>query len=679
MHAVRSRSFGGCVRGREDRHSAQRARRPRGADRDPRTGARIDAKMPSVRMAESPSAPVSLGHYRVVAPLGAGGMGEVYLATDTRLSRNVAIKVLPASSQMDAEAQQRMLREARLIATIDHPNVCTIYEIGEDGDQPYIVMQYVQGETLGQRMRRGRISLAEAVELARQITAALGEAHKHGIVHRDIKPGNIMISSSGVVKVLDFGLAKSFLRAPDDATELVISRPDVVSGTTPYMSPEQLLGEPLDGRSDLFSLGVVLYEIATGRRPFDRRTVAATINAILMAEPEPLGKDDLVALEPLILRALAKPVARRFADASAMHEALHAIGEARSATAKRVSASATAKRVSVPPTSTRKRRKKPPVADPAATKLYLRGRAQWNKRHPEALRQAIALFQEAVEIDPLHAGAYAGLADSYITLGFLQVISPRDILPKAKASALRAIELDPALAEPHASLGYLAGTFEWDWTTAERELREAMQLNPEYPWAPHWYGVLAAARSFDESLRHVTRAHELDPLSPIIHTAIGITHYWHRDYAAALRIYTQVLDTEAAFAPAHYYIGLAYEQMKDYDSAARNFARAAEIANGGGLFIGALGHCHGLRGERALAQKILDELEERARTRYVSPYNIMLVHLGMGETALALEWLERAFEDRAAGLWHTPVEPRFDAIRQEPVFRELTARYGLQG
>jgi serine/threonine protein kinase len=277
-------------------------------------------------MHDSPAAPAVLGHYRIVSPLGAGGMGEVYLAMDMRLSRNVAIKVLPASSTADAEAQQRMRREARLIATIDHPNVCTIYEIGEEADQRYIVMQYVQGKTLGQRMRRGRLSLAEAIDVARQITAALSEAHRHGIVHRDIKPGNIMISSSGVVKVLDFGLAKSFLRAPDDATEVVISRPDIVSGTTPYMSPEQLLGEPLDGRSDIFSLGTVLYEIASGRRPFDRRTVAATINAILMAEPEPLGDDDLVALEPLILRALAKPVGRRFADASAMHEALTALG-----------------------------------------------------------------------------------------------------------------------------------------------------------------------------------------------------------------------------------------------------------------------------------------------------------------------------------------------------------------
>jgi serine/threonine protein kinase/Tfp pilus assembly protein PilF len=619
-------------------------------------------------MSELSSAPESLGHYRVLSPLGAGGMGEVYLAVDTRLSRNVAIKVLPANANTDHDAQLRMLREARLIATIEHPNVCTIYEIGEENGRPYIVMQYVQGETLGERMRRGRISLTEAVAFGRQITAALAEAHTRGIVHRDIKPGNIMISSSGVVKVLDFGLAKSFMRRGDDATELLISGPNTIAGTAPYMSPEQLLGKPLDGRSDLFSLGVVLYEIASGRRPFDRQTAAATINAILSDDPEPLTSSDLVPLEPLIRRALAKPVGRRFADASEMHEAFGAVHEGRSSEpVVRVSAFST----------TRKPWVDAPSTDPAALKLYLRGRIQWNKRHPEALRQAIALFQEAAEIDPMHASSYAGLADAYMMLGFLQMIAPRDVIPKAKAAAMRAIEIDPLLAEPHASLGFVAGMFEWDWPTAQREFEEAMRLNPNYPWAPHWYGLLAAQKSADESLRLFTQAHEIDPLSPIIHTGIGIAHHLWRDYGAALKLYRQVLDSEAAFAPAHYYIGLTYEQTGDHDHAIENFMRAAEIGGRGGLFLGALGHGYGVSGARDAARGVLQELEERARERYVSPFNIMLVHLGLGETESALEWFERALEDRTAILWHTPVDPRFDAIRDEPRFRTLLEPYGL--
>lgn len=619
-------------------------------------------------MPEPSFAPVTLGHYRILSPLGAGGMGEVYLATDTRLSRNVAIKVLPPFTAAGQDGQLRMLREARLIATLDHPNVCTIYEIGEENQRPYIVMQYIQGETLGERMHRGRLSLTETIEFARQVTSALAEAHKHGIVHRDIKPGNIMISSSGVAKVLDFGLAKSFLSAPDDATDMLISRPNTVAGTTPYMSPEQLLGQPLDGRSDIFSLGIVLYEIAAGKRPFDRPTAAGTINAILVGDPEPLADSDLVSLESLILTALAKPIGKRFPDASAMHEALTALAQGRPSPPRVVPSATT-----IP-----SRREEMSATDPAALKLYLRGRMQWNKRHPDAVRQAIALFQEAVQIDPMHANSYAGLADGYLMLGFLQVIPPRDMIPKAKVSALRAIELDPGLADPHASLGYLAGMFEWDWPTAQRELTEAMRLNANYAWAPHWYGLLAASKSLDEALHYATRAHELDPLSPIIHTGIGIIHHLRGEYGAALRLYGQVLDTEAAFAPAHYYIGLTWEQMGEYDNAIANLKRAAEIGGRGGVFLAALGHCYGVSGHVDLARDVLHELEERSRERYVSPYNIMLVHLGLGDDELTLEWVGRAFEDRNASLWHTPVEPRFARIREDPRFRELLERHGLQ-
>jgi len=623
----------------------------------------------ALRMTDLPPAPAFLGHYQIISPLGAGGMGEVYLATDTRLNRSVAIKILPPSTTADLELQRRMLREARLIANIDHPNVCTIYEIGEADSRPYIVMQYVDGETLGQRLRRGRMSMGEAIDFGRQVTAALGEAHKRGIVHRDIKPGNIMISSSGVVKVLDFGLAKSFLRGPDDATEIVLSTPNLVAGTAPYMSPEQLLGEALDGRSDLFSFGTVLYEIATGKRPFDRRTGAATINAILMDDPEPFGENDLLELESLIFRALAKPLSRRFADASAMHEALTALAEGRSSTMK----------VATATTNVRRRQRSTMPVDPAAEKLYLRGRIQWNKRHPEALRQAITLFQEAVEIDPTHANSFAGLADVYMMLGFVQVIRPRDIIPKAKASAMRAIELAPELAEPHASLGYVAAMFEWDWATAQSELLEAMRLNPGYAWAPHWYGYLAGPVSADESQRHLARAHALDPLSPIIHTGIGIGHHMRGEHETALRVYAQVLETETAFAPAYYYTGLAFEQLGNYESAITNLFRGAEIGGRAGLFLAALGHCYGVSGKRDLAQEVLAELEERSREHYVSPFDLMLLHLGMGENDLAFEALKLALEDRNGGLWSLPVERRFDLIRDEPRVKELLAQHGLHG
>ena len=600
----------------------------------------------------------ALGHYRIVSRLGAGGMGEVYLGTDTRLNRSVAIKVLPPDATADDEARSRLLREARVAATIDHPNVCAIYDVVTEGEQPYIVMQYVEGETLLERMRRARIELPETIGLACQITAALSQAHARGVLHRDIKPGNIVISSSGMVKVLDFGLAKYF--APSTDAETTISAVGLIAGTTAYMSPEQLRAESLDGRSDIFSLGVVLYEIATNQRPFDRASVAATIAAILTEDPPPFDGP----LQPLVARALAKSRSQRFASAADMQDALTALA---------VEAAGGSRTRAVEP-----RRITVRAVDPETEKLYLRGRAQWNKRHPDAVRQAILSFQEAVERDPLFARAHAGLADAYLMLGFLQSLPPRDVMPKGKAAAWRAIELDAGLAEPHATLGYMAGVFDWDWETAKRELVEAMRLNPSYSWAPHWYGILASPRSLDEAIAHLTRARDLDPLSPITNVALGVPFHQHRKYHEAMRIYSDVIQSESTFAPAYYYLGLSCEQLGDYDAALANLRRAVDITGRGTLFVGALGHCLGKSGGHDEARQLLEELEGRSRERYVSPYNVMLVHLGLGEHDQALTWLERALEERNAALWMTPVEPRFDPLRSDPEFRALVGRHGVR-
>jgi tetratricopeptide (TPR) repeat protein/tRNA A-37 threonylcarbamoyl transferase component Bud32 len=599
-------------------------------------------------------------------------MGQVFLATDTKLHRNVAIKLLSPELTPEAEGQRRMLREARLIANIDHPNVCTIYEIGEDVSGPYIAMQYIEGETLGNRMRRGPLSLREIVDVGKQVTSALKEAHKRGIVHRDIKPGNIMINPSGLVKVLDFGLAKSFEREPDDATEVVVSQANAVAGTTPYMSPEQLLGEPLDGRSDIFSLGVVLYELASGHRPFDRRTVAATINAILVEEPEPISHPEFADLQPVVDRALAKSLRHRFPDASAMHEALGAMADGqRSAT--RVSVRAPDERTH----SAAVRSSASSDSDPAAERTYLRGRAMWNKRNADAVRSAIALFQETIELDPTHANAYTGLADAYLMLAFLQVIPPKGMIGKARAASLKAIELAPERAEPHASLGYLAGMFEWDWTTAQRELKEAMRIGPSYALAPHWYSMLAMTRSPEEALEYARKAHEIDPLTPIIHAGIGVVHHYRGELHDAARLFAQVIDTNPSFGPAHYYLGLTFEQLGAYEKAVASFEIADAMMARSTLLLGALGHCHAVAGRVELAREILARLEKQAEERYISPFAVMLIHLGIGDTDEVLRWLERALDDRSAGLWVIPVDRRFDEIRNEPRFDRLVQQSGL--
>jgi serine/threonine-protein kinase len=235
-----------------------------------------------------------LGGYRVLSSLGAGGMGEVYLAEDTRLKRKVAVKLLPQIVSSDERAQRRLLQEARAAALLDHPNICTVHEICEANSHSFIVMQYVEGETLAYRIDRRPLTVSETIDVALQVADALAEAHLRGVIHRDIKPQNIMITVRGQVKVLDFGLAKMVagrqIINSEAQTQSLVTEPGAIIGTVPYMSPEQVKGEALDARSDIFSFGAVLYEMVTGRQPFTSESAAGTISAILGQEPLPLAR-----------------------------------------------------------------------------------------------------------------------------------------------------------------------------------------------------------------------------------------------------------------------------------------------------------------------------------------------------------------------------------------------------
>src|SRR5215510_10936488 len=236
----------------------------------------------------------SISHYRIISRLGAGGMGEVYLAEDTLLDRRVAIKFISSDSTADEQAQKRLVREARAAAKLDHPNICSIYEVGREDSRSFIVMQYIDGETLARCISRQPLELSEALEIAIQVVDALAEAHSHGIVHRDIKPQNIMLTARGQAKVMDFGLAKvvserSLTESSAD-TETQLTVPGIVMGTAPYMSPEQIRGEHLDARSDIFNFAAVFYEMVSGRQPFTAETAADTFSAILTREPPPLSR-----------------------------------------------------------------------------------------------------------------------------------------------------------------------------------------------------------------------------------------------------------------------------------------------------------------------------------------------------------------------------------------------------
>jgi len=274
----------------------------------------------------------SVSHYRVLGKLGSGGMGVVYEAEDTKLGRHVALKFLPEEAASDPKMRERFLREARAASQLNHPNICTIYEIGEFEQRPFIAMEYLEGESLKYRIQGRPMKFDEVLETGVQVADALRAAHEKGIVHRDIKPANIYLTRDGHAKVLDFGLAKlqpgSALLTTGDgdtANDDSLTMLGVVPGTAVYMSPEQVRGDPLDGRSDLFSLGVVLYEMATGKKPFVGSNMVLTLEAILNKKPaSPLEVNPALPpdFEPIVARALEKKPESRYPNATAMRDDL---------------------------------------------------------------------------------------------------------------------------------------------------------------------------------------------------------------------------------------------------------------------------------------------------------------------------------------------------------------------
>jgi serine/threonine protein kinase len=268
-----------------------------------------------------------LGHYRILEKIGAGGMGEVYRARDERLQRDVAVKVLPASSFSDASSRARLLREARAAAVLNHPNICTIHEVGEADGQAYIVMELLEGELLSSRLTHGAMAPAEVVRYGLQLAEALTHAHEREVIHRDLKSSNVMITVDGRLKMLDFGLAKRFggEEVSEVPTGVQLTKPGSLLGTLAYMAPDQLRGVPADERSDIWALGVVLYEMAAGSRPFQGQTNFELSSAILIQPPPPLPWSVPEELRAMIQRCLAKEPGRRYQRAAEVRAVLDAL------------------------------------------------------------------------------------------------------------------------------------------------------------------------------------------------------------------------------------------------------------------------------------------------------------------------------------------------------------------
>src|SRR5436190_21209670 len=272
------------------------------------------------------SAGTKLGPYEIQAPLGAGGMGEVYRARDTRLERTVAIKVVPEHLSSSPDAKQRFEREARAISSLNHPNICALYDIGNQDGVDFLVMEYLEGQTLAERLQKGTLPIEQVLKIGIEIADGLDKAHRQGIIHRDLKPGNIMLTKSGA-KLMDFGLAKASAVAPVSGLSVTLATPEAshpltaagtIVGTFQYMAPEQVEGKEADARSDIFALGAVLYEMASGKRAFSGKSHASIVAAILASEPQPISSVQPMcppALDRVVAGCLAKDPEERWQTA----------------------------------------------------------------------------------------------------------------------------------------------------------------------------------------------------------------------------------------------------------------------------------------------------------------------------------------------------------------------------
>jgi serine/threonine-protein kinase len=526
-----------------------------------------------------------LGPYEIVAPLGAGGMGEVYRAKDSRLGREVAVKVLPASFSNDPDRLRRFEQEARAAGILNHPNITAVYDVGTVGDAPYVVSELLEGETLRSRLAGGALAPRRAIEFALQIAHGLAAAHEKGIVHRDLKPENLFVTKDGRVKILDFGLAK--LTKPEEAgpqtnlpTETAGTEPGMVMGTLGYMAPEQVRGKPADARSDLFSFGAILYEMLSGKRAFHGDSAADTMSAILREEPAELSSTNQQissALDRVVRHCLEKSPEQRFQSA---RDTAYALEE--------TLAGATTTGVAPPPLRARRRRWPVLLASSLVALLAVlfaadvggvRRRLFGSK--PRGIQSLAVLPLENLSRDPAQEYLADGMTEALITdlaqIGSLRVIS--------RTSAMRYKGTRASLPEIARELG-VDGVVEGSVLRAGDKIRITAQLiqatTDRHLWAKSYErdfkDVLALqdevaqaiagqiqARLTPEEAARLSRARPVDPEA---HEAyLKGLYEWYRwtpdSTQRALDYFQKSVSIDPSYAPAYAGLSLAYSRLGD--------------------------------------------------------------------------------------------------------------------
>lgn len=741
----------------------------------------------------------TISHYKILEKIGEGGMGVVYKALDTRLKREVAIKFLPGKIANNPDARQRFLMEAQAAAALNHPNIATIYEVDEEDDLVFFAMEYIHGENLKDKLNRSQLDLSQCLSIIRQIAAGLQAAHRKQIAHRDIKSENIMLTEDGRVKVMDFGLAKS-------GEQGGLKESAVISGTPAYMSPELLQDAEVDYRTDIWSFGVVIYEMLCGELPFQGMYESALLYAISHEDPLPLSEfrsDIPDSWNDIVTKILQKNPARRYQDVGEIIADLDAIDRPVAAAASvpgRTDSDGTAiavlpfrdmspgkdqeyfcdgmaeelidalaklegwrvvsrtssfafkgkeddirrigeqlnvghiiegsvrksgKRLRITaqlnsvrdgyqlwsekydremedvfeiqeeiaraivsklstqlPAAPARSLIKRHTEDLEAHTLYLKARYHLHKRSEEGLKKAIEFCEEAIRKDPTYALAYSGLADSYILQSFMGTSRPQEVLPLAKTAALKALSLDQTVAEAHTSLACIKTVYDWNWSDAENDFRQAFSHNPSYATAHHWFAInfLVPQKRFEEAIEEMRQAQSLDPVSPVIHATFGLIWHFAGDYEQAVNRYLQVLELNPDFQLAHLFLGRSYEQLGMYDKALAAFRSAAPREDDQEV-LGDIGRTLARGGNTEEARVVLLKLNGMYRQKTLSPYSIYsaaALAAALGDADQAIGWLNKAFEEHSSRLIYLGVDPVFSELSADPRFIKMLQKLNLQ-